>query len=529
MKYKLLFILSLIAIQNITPNTPKLTVVFVVDQLASHYLTKLERNLSGGIKRFMDNGIIYTNAHQPLGKPSTAPGHVGMATGTVPAEHGIVDNQIREGGKEMASADVDIKTSTLTRHFLNASPHNRAYSIAYKRRSAVGLAGKDAPAIWFDRSTGKFTSSKQYFAATPNWMVQFNDNNKQLNKKQNCWTLAHQDKKYYDYPCIDNYKYSSRKTLFDPQNLLTKSKSQRAFLQQFMMTPDSSQVLLDLGYTAIQELFDNNPDAHVLMWISIANLDKVGHRFGPYARESIDTVYHIDQQIAQFMDKVAKVVPQDQTFYALTADHGIMPIPELLKQCYNSKAGQRIMIQDIKQLINNDIKQMFGVRNIVTALPAPYVYLNQEKLDQLTPKVQFKILGRIKETLESIPGVKKIHSVQDLCLQAWKNGSTKWLFTNQLYPRRNGHFVIEVGEGVLLAKQTTGTKHNSPQSYNLHVPLMLYHPQKSEKKIIGDKVWIPQLTRTLAHVLKIPAPHKAMKMLPTNAAHRSQTDLLYLY
>src|SRR3990167_1406556 len=526
-KYKILFILSLMTIQNIIYNTPKLTVVFIVDQLASHHLTQLEKNISGGIKRFMENGIVYTNAYHPLSNPSVVPDHIDIATGTIPDEH-CIDNEIHDN-KEITSPDAGLKTSTLTRHFLNANPHNRAYSIAYKHHTAAGLVGNDAPAIWFDRNEGKFISSKQYFAAIPNWIVEFNDKHPLINKKQNSWTLAYQDKKYYDNPSIDNYKYSSRKTLFDPNNLLTKVKSQKAFFRQFMLTPDSTQVLFDLGHTAIQKLFDDNSDAHVLLWISLANLNGVGHRFGPYSREAIDTVYHIDKQMAQFMDKVAKIVPPTQTFYALTSDHGIIPVPELLKQCYNSKAGQHILLNDIKRLINDDIKQMFGISTIITALPAPYVYLNQEKLDALIPKVQFKILGRVKEILESIPGIKKVYSAQDLCLQAWKKGSTKWLFTNQLYPRRNGHFAIEVEEGVLLTKQSTHKKHNSLHTYNLHVPLMLYHPQRSQQKIIPDKVWVPQLTRTLAHILKIPAPHKAIQMLPTNPYHRFQTDLLYLY
>ena len=265
--------------------------------------------------------------------------------------------------------------------------------------------------------------------------------------------------------------------------------------------------MLDLSYQVITDTFDKNPDAHLLIWIGLSSLDKIGHRFGPQSKEAVDTIYHLDTQMDSFMDQLAKIVSPKQTFYVLTADHGIMPIPELLKQCYNKKnPGQRVLIHEVKDLINKDIKQQYGVGHVVSALPAPYVYLNQEKLDTLPPTIQFNVLGRIKEILESIPGIKNVYSAQDLYIQSLKRGNTQWLFANQMYPRRSGHFVLEVEPGVLLAKKTKGTGHNSPSDYNLHVPLIFYQPQVSNHRVITKKVWIPQMTRTLATILNVEAP-----------------------
>ena len=71
---------------------PEITLVFVVDQLAHHELQRLLPSLQGGIKFLHEHGINYTQAFQTHGAPVTGIGHAAIATGTLPNEHGIINN-----------------------------------------------------------------------------------------------------------------------------------------------------------------------------------------------------------------------------------------------------------------------------------------------------------------------------------------------------------------------------------------------------------------------------------------------------
>src|SRR5438445_6650464 len=71
---------------------PRLTVVFVVDQCAHSYFDKLSPYFKHGLKHLIENGVVYSNAHMPHGKPGTAAGHAGLNTGVCPKDHGIFNN-----------------------------------------------------------------------------------------------------------------------------------------------------------------------------------------------------------------------------------------------------------------------------------------------------------------------------------------------------------------------------------------------------------------------------------------------------
>src|SRR6516164_9560082 len=83
--------------------SPRLVIVFVVDQLSYANFMKLRSYYSGGFKKLIDNGIVYHNAIWPHGMPCTAAGHTGLSTGALPCVHGIVNNDwFDEQGKKVA-------------------------------------------------------------------------------------------------------------------------------------------------------------------------------------------------------------------------------------------------------------------------------------------------------------------------------------------------------------------------------------------------------------------------------------------
>src|SRR5579864_7922253 len=88
---------------------PKLVLAIVVDQFRYDYLTRFRSDLTGGLKRLLEQGAVFTNANYDAVPTVTAVGHSTFLSGAMPALSGIVSNQWwdRVEGKAVSSVSDD--------------------------------------------------------------------------------------------------------------------------------------------------------------------------------------------------------------------------------------------------------------------------------------------------------------------------------------------------------------------------------------------------------------------------------------
>lgn len=88
---------------------PKLIVTMILDQFRYDYLTRFDREYTGGLRTLLDSGAVFIDAHQEHYPTVTAPGHAAVWTGATPAITGIIGNEWfdRESGKTVASVSDD--------------------------------------------------------------------------------------------------------------------------------------------------------------------------------------------------------------------------------------------------------------------------------------------------------------------------------------------------------------------------------------------------------------------------------------
>ena len=72
---------------------PKLVVAIVIDQFRYDYLTRFRDDYTGGLKRLLDQGAVFTNAHYIHVPTVTAVGHSTFLSGATPAMSGIIGNE----------------------------------------------------------------------------------------------------------------------------------------------------------------------------------------------------------------------------------------------------------------------------------------------------------------------------------------------------------------------------------------------------------------------------------------------------
>lgn len=508
---------------------PKLTIVVVIDQFAYHELQKLQPYFKGGIKFLHDNGVRYVNAFHPHGMPETGVGHTSIGTGTLAKEHGIIGNNWLDAQGNSITCDADnaphaavfsptglynfgvspknIMVDTLSDQLImNSYPHakNIVFSLSLKSRSAVGMAGRLGKAVWFDAQSGAFTSSKVYFDELPQWVKDFNQEKNISELKDYTWDLTYPaSSPAYNFSNTHDYEFSSVKKSWIGVKHEIDKKEHDPFLF-FEKTPLANKLLLDCATACLKNTITNNPQERVVLWLSLSSLDLIGHVYGPNSLEALDMLYKIDTQLKDFIDKVYEAVPQEDVLFALTADHGIVPILEEVKK-NGLTFAQRIDSKTLMSSVNEAIEKKHGISNALEHFRMPSFYCNKNILE-LSKSQRNTIMYDIKNILMNHPGIKYAWTFDELSWSPYACNVLPNYFKNQLYRNRTGHIICQVQPYNYIDIFTSGTAHGTPYDYDTHVPLIVYQKGKLFNKTIMETTYIPQLTVSLAEMLRVPRP-----------------------
>ncbi len=510
---------------------PHVTVVFVIDQFAYHYLSKIKPFFKHGIKMLFDKGIVYDDAHHPLGVPETAPGHHSISTGTLPKYHGVVYNSwtsmtdysktryeidttpqadiLRDAGEKQPGASPHhTKVDGLSDQFMylaHGSDRYAAYSFSLKMHPVISCANRLGKAFWLDSKTGLFTSSKVYFDALPEWAVVFNNKHKHATTKPFHWkTVYPHNSPAYAFPYARDYEHAGA-----PLGMITEDGKPLTIpgvspYELFVRSPQSMDLLLGLAKTAVDNLYDAGKD-RLLLFISLSNLDLCGHTYGPDSMECIDILYHLDKQIADFMGNINEIFGAKNALYVLTGDHGICPIPEITaKKGYHP--ARRILAKQMITEMNALVEKKYGLAGFVKTYEPTFFVIDQEALRAAGRAQGRSIMHDLKHFLLGQRGIKKVWTRQEIAQLPFQPDDLEQFYKNQLYKDRNGDLTIMTEPYSLVTHYENGTSHSSPYDYDTHVPLVIYQKGSLEHKRITEKVWVPQLSHTIARILGVMRP-----------------------
>lgn len=507
------------------PEEPQLTVVIVIDQCAYRHLEKLKTYLTHGLKFFMNQGICYKEAYVPYAWPETAPGHASLSTGCTPCDHGIITNGwLSATGKEIAcDEDEQEKTAVFGANglqdvgrsaskimvdgisdqlILQTQQHKnyKVFSVSGKSRAAICTANKLGKAIWLDDTACMFTSSKAYFNELPAWVKRFNER-KNIRNMKYTWKLANTCPGAYAFRNTRNLKGSKYK-----QSLIGRTFSLCDQRKEFMQTPQANQLVFDAALTCIDEHFNKeNKDEKLFMWVLPSALDKVGHNFGPESIEAIDTVYHLDRQIQHFMNCVYKKTNKRNVLWVVTADHGMTLLPEQVRE-QGYTGARRILGPEVIKDLNAHLAQTCNVENLALLFNANSIYVNDPLFKSLERPVRKKVIKETKSFMRNLKGIRNVWTAKELSKLPTHKGTILDSFKHQIFKGRSGRFIVQSYPFVYVSQKKTGLSHQSPYSYDTHIPIMIYQRGKLQHKTIYERVTNTQLAPTLAHLLGVPRP-----------------------
>lgn len=321
---------------------PRLVVFFTIDQLRPDYFQRFESQLSGGLARLSRGGAFFVNGFQDHANTETAPGHASTLSGRFPRSTGIVANSAGVPDEQaplvndpgVGASPFRFRGTTLIDWMRIKNPASRALSVSRKDRGAIlplGRAHQDA--YWY--SGIRFTTSTYYRDTLPDWVKQFNARRLPQRLAGTAWDLLLPPKAYAEPDSVST-ESAGRDFVF-PHRLSPDSARAAAMALE---TPMLDEITLAFALAGLNALSLGASDSATdLLAISLSSTDAVGHRYGPDSRELHDQVVRLDRYLNRFLDSLFVLRDSTRILIALTADHGVAPLPGAKSIDPNAGAG----------------------------------------------------------------------------------------------------------------------------------------------------------------------------------------------
>lgn len=502
------------------PNHPKLIVQIVIDQLRGD-LIEAHRNQfgKGGFNYLLSHSINYNNAHHPHANTTTCAGHAAIATGSYPSLNGIVNNEWYDRKtkriiyciEDLNSVIIptnhtrytppgrsprNLTTSTISDEIILANK-GKAFSVSFKDRAAITLAGHAGKAFWFDTMNGGFITSSFYYDQYPQWVKEWNNN---YHPQDFLWTLNRDLNTYQnkDNPVITQV-YPQFGQSFPHQIKQAPSKEYFVFLTR---TPKADQLTGDFAEQLLsKEQLGTSPDETDYLAISFSAVDAIGHQFGPNSLEIEDNLLVLDETIDHLMTAINQQVGLEHTLIILTADHGAPDSPPYLK-AHGIAEMAPMDVAAATNTIHAELNRRFKLPNeTLMAIALPYVYLDHKIIRdhhfELTEVNEF-----LAQVLTNEPGVFKAYPLPSNLEKNWLSAKV----ARMAYPFRAGDlYLVPPPYQARRTENDDRIEHGTPWQYDTYVPLLFVHP-RFKSQLIPREVYTTDIATTLATLVMIKSP-----------------------
>lgn len=521
-----LFFCSIIHSVFSQKDAPKLVVGIVIDQMCYDYLYRFYPNFGkGGFKRLMDKGSHFRNVTYNYVPTFTGPGHASIYTGTTPSNHGIVGNDWfhRPYNRGVNCVDDTSVTALGTQsvdglcspHFLRANTITDQLRLTYPSSKVIGVSIKDRGAIlpaghlangayWYDYSSGKFISSSFYFKSLPTWVTDFSAQHPIASYLAKPWNLLKDSSCYY-YRKMDDSPYEvliagKTKPIF-PYTLSELPFDKQ--LTNFTAFPEANTYLTDFAFAAMNAENLGKHTTTDFLTISYSTPDIAGHAFGPYSLEMEDMYFRLDNEIARLLTTLDKQVGKGNYVVFLTADHAVVPVPELLID--HQLPGGYLFLADKEKGLRELSLQTYQV-DVIDRIENANIYLKKEFLN--TPLTN-NYLNTLKAAIGQWSETKLVLTKVEL----QQAPVTNWAEMMQAGydPERSGDLIFILQPGFLPKSTDTpgahkGTSHGSAFNYDTHVPVLFYGKDIPQQDVFTPYS-ITDIAATVVHILDVQRPN----------------------
>ncbi|MDC0361452.1 alkaline phosphatase family protein [Halioglobus sp.] len=523
---------------------PRLVLQITVDQLRGDLPWRhMDQFGAGGFRYLADKGVWFTNAAYQHANTETIVGHTSLATGAIPAVHGMVGNiWFDRGSGELvyniedpryallsAGAGVDktreidptqrvattdgrsprgILSSTFSDELASRyGGASKIFGVSVKDRGAVPLAGRSGKAFWFSKSSGTFVTSSFYYDAYPDWVSEWNSSGKLSEYAGSSWTLLNSPESYQQLSLDDSPWETDfpgfKRTFPHPWG----ARDDKYFTTLLTVSPAGDELTLDFVKALVNAEGLGQDEIPDYLSVSLSSTDYIGHLFGSSSVEMEDNLLRLDRILAELFSFIDEKVGLENTLIVLSADHGGPEVPGYLRSL-----GDDVEHVDPEHFdtaaLNEALRQASGVdADLVKTFFTPYVYLDQQLIAAKgldLAEIQREVAGLLVQR----PEVFTAFAAVDIAADRLPSSPVAKMTAASYLPQRSGDVHVVFGPQEFIADfdgLTVAATHGSPWYYDRHVPIVFAgNGVKSAR--VSRAVTPYDIASTMANILEIEAP-----------------------
>ena len=372
---------------------PKLVVILVIDQFRGDYLDRFRDSFTSanGFNLFLKKGAYFNGCYYDYANTKTAPGHATIGTGAYTDGHGIGSNEwwdlarntdrvissvederyqivgtfddlpvgppgtIPPAAPRIGASPLNLRATTLGDEVrLATGGKAKLFGVSLKDRASILPSGQTAnAAYWIDQATGRFVTSTYYMAQLPEWVTAFNKGPR----------IAQAVKE-------------------------AGLEGTTQFYDMVGRTPAANSYELDFARALIENEKLGQGSVTDVLTVSLSANDILGHQMGPDSDEEKQMVLALDGDIDGFFTWLDRKIGLSNVMVALTADHGVAPIPSEAAKL--GVASARLDLEDFSASIEAALNKRFspGAKKLYL-LPKqelPYIELDPRAFGKMTEK-----------------------------------------------------------------------------------------------------------------------------------------------
>jgi len=503
----------------------------------------MEQFGKGGFRYLADSGVWYTNAAYQHANTETVVGHTSLATGTIPAIHGMVGNiwfdrdsselvyniedprysllSVNAGvdksseidpTQRVASSDGRSPRGILSSTFADelASRYggrSKIFAVSVKDRGAVPLAGRSGKAFWFSKSSGTFVTSDFYYDRYPDWVSVWNNAGKLDAYANSSWTLLDAPESYQKLTADDSPWETDFPGFSRTFPHAWGERGGKYFTTLLTVSPAGDELTLDFAKSLVNAEEIGQDAVPDYLSVSFSSTDYVGHLFGSSSLEMEDNLLRLDRILADLFSFIDKTVGLEHTLVVLSADHGGPEVPGYLRSLGDDVEHVNPEDFDIAAL-NGALREATGLDiDLVKTFFTPYVYLDQQLIAARGLDLA-EIQRQVAELVMQNPAVFSAYAAADIEAGRLPESFLAAMAAANYYPRRSGDVHVVFGSQEFIADfdgLTVAATHGSPWHYDRHVPVV-FAGSNLEPARISRAVTPYDIAVTLASWLNIEAP-----------------------
>jgi predicted AlkP superfamily pyrophosphatase or phosphodiesterase len=505
---------------------PKLVVVMVIDGLPAEQVQRYRGQFGpGGLRRLLEQGAWFTDAHQAHGITVTAVGHTAVLTGAYPYRHGIIGNNwIGADGKQVyctedtryhyigaetdehdGTSPANLRVDTLGDQLRYASGNrSKVVTVSGKDRGAILLAGKAGTAYMYMDKTGDFASSTYYMATHPAWVERFRAAKPQDRYYAKSWQPLLDETAYADdapYPEAT----ASNPNRF-PFTFYSESGAPAAdYYGRLKTSPAIDELTLDFAEAAVdgERLGSNPTGATDLLGVSLSGHDYVNHAYGPESRMSHDHLQRIDRRIARFFAFLDQRVGLDNVLVVLTADHGFANTAEFARAQHTD--ALRVNPKALLDKLNGALAVRFGVDKLVRTSLLPEVYLDDAAIER-RGLARADVENAAARFLLAQPGIAAVFTRTQLEQGVAAQSRLGTLMQRAWNRTLSGDLLLVTAPYTIFSSGTSGASHGTPWQYDTSVPLLFMGRRWIRPGEQAGYAEVVDIAPTLAQILRVRRP-----------------------